>query len=80
MTGIALQSRLIPRRFASWTRIVAVTFAVLALLALSFVLGRVTTGHTGHSTTTTIVRPVVVAPVVPSVGNQTIVCHPQLPC
>jgi hypothetical protein len=80
MAGIALQqTRFIPRQLASWTRVAAVTFAVLALLALSFVLGRVTTGHSAHSTTT-IVRPVVLQPLVPSVGTAPNACHPHLPC
>jgi hypothetical protein len=67
------------RRFGNSVRIVAATFAVLALLALSFVLGRVTMGNAGHSST---IRPVVVIPANPAAGgSHTLpVCHLRGPC
>jgi hypothetical protein len=79
MTDIALQPLAVsPGRFAKWTRIVAVTFAVIALLALSFALGRVTMEHTGHSTT--ILRPTVVQPVNTPAAHLAPVCHLHGPC
>jgi hypothetical protein len=82
MTDFAVQpNSLVSRRFASWTRYVAVIFAATALLALSFALGRVTIGHTGHSTT--VVPPAVVqpvAPVSPAGGPLPVGCHLRGPC
>jgi hypothetical protein len=79
MTDISTHPlELAPRRFASWVRIVGVIVAVVALLALSFALGRATMSHVEH--TTTIVRPVVVTPANPSAANPLPVCHLHGPC
>ena len=39
-----------PRRLAKWTRILWLAIAVLALMALSFTLGRATIGRAGPMT------------------------------
>ncbi|MGH8862135.1 MAG: hypothetical protein ACRDVG_13040 [Jatrophihabitantaceae bacterium] len=63
-------------RFARHTRIVLTSFAIVALIALSFAVGRATMGHTGS--TTTLTHHANVAP-----GGQVIpqpVCHLRGPC
>jgi hypothetical protein len=63
--------------YANWARIVFITLAALALLASSFVLGRMTTANAGHST---ILRPVVVTPAPPARIDPLQVCHLRGPC
>jgi hypothetical protein len=65
-------------RLGRWTRIVAVTFGVLVLIALSFALGRVTMGDTGHAPAPD--RPAVVQPAGPAGGDAATVCQPHRPC
>lgn len=78
MTAITAPIKLTSKLFANWVRIVGVVFAVVALLALSFALGRVTMGHTGHSTT--IVRPLVTPVNAPASIHAGSVCHLRGPC
>jgi hypothetical protein len=79
MTDIAGQPlALTSTRFARWTRIVAVTFGVLVLVALSFTLGRVTMGDTGHAPAPD--RPAVMQPAGQGGGEAATVCQPRRPC
>jgi hypothetical protein len=64
--------------FPVWTRIVLVALAVAALIALSFVLGRATMGHSGHALND--VRPAVVHPVVAPGDRAPVVCHIRGAC
>jgi hypothetical protein len=64
--------------FPKWTRIVVVTLALAALIALSFGLGRVTMGHAGHSPS--VVGPAVVQPVNAPAGHAPAQCHLHGPC
>jgi hypothetical protein len=65
-------------RFANWTRIAVYALVIVALLALSFVLGRATMGHAG--TTTTVIRPATVQSVGPNTGVAPAPCHLRGPC
>jgi hypothetical protein len=75
MTGLVVQSQELTHRVI---RLAAVTLAVTALLALSFVLGRVSIGST--STSTTIPRPAVTQPAGAGVAVSTTGCHIHQPC
>ena len=79
MADIAASPRgITSRRFANWTRIALYALVIVALLALSFVLGRATMGHAG--TTTTVIRPATVQSVVPHTGVVQAPCHLRGPC
>ena len=62
------------RRLPKWSLLVAIAFIVLALMALSFVLGRATIGDTGTA------RPVVHTVAPPAVVPPTGVTHGGLNC
>jgi hypothetical protein len=77
MTDIALHPfKIVLGRTTRWVRIVLVSFAVLALTVLSFVVGRATMGHAA----TTTVRPVIVQHVDPPAGVAPASCRVHLPC
>jgi hypothetical protein len=79
MVNIAASPRGISAgRFANWTRIALYALVIVALLALSFLLGRATMGHAG--TTTTVIRPATVQSVVPPVSAGQPPCHLRGPC
>ena len=63
----------IARRFANWTRIVGVSLAVVALMALSFTLGRTTIGHARPTAT-------VVQPAEPPTGGAEYRCRTHQRC
>ena len=79
MTGFASQpNRFIPGRFVSWARIVAIVLMTVALLALSFALGRMTMDRAGSSTT--ILRSVVVQPASSPAVGASLMCRVHEPC
>ena len=66
---------IVPRRVTNWTRAVAVAIAAVALIALSFILGRATMDHSVRTTISpTVVQPAFGA-VDPAVGNPFAACH-----
>jgi hypothetical protein len=65
-----------PNRVVNWTRIVFVFLAAVALVALSFTLGRATIGHSASSTTS--IRPAAVQNDQPDVART--ICRPHVGC
>jgi hypothetical protein len=76
--AIAASPGISSRRFTNWTRIALYALVIVALLALSFVLGGATMGKAG--TTTTIIRPATVQSVGPHTGAVPAPCHLRGPC
>ena len=64
-----------PRRITNWTRIVAVAIAAVALIALSFVLGRATMDHSARTTLSPAAVQPAFQPVAPAVDNSQAGCH-----
>jgi hypothetical protein len=66
-------------RIAKWVRIVAVLFAILVLMGLSFVVGRATIGHTDQSKLVSPAAAVVRVTPHP-IGLTPFLCHVNGPC
>jgi len=68
-------------RFANWSRALLVALAAIALVTLSFVVGRATMGHTSSAktgVTATNVQPATSTDDVPDVAK--IICRPFVGC
>lgn len=70
-----------PNRFTNWSRVLLVALAAIALVTLSFVVGRATMGHTSSAktgVTATNVQPATTTNDVPDIGK--IICRPSVGC
>jgi len=68
-------------RFANWSRVLLVAIAAIALVTLSFVVGRATMGHTSSAktgVTATNVQPAGTSNDVPDVAK--LICRPSVGC
>jgi hypothetical protein len=80
MTGMSIRSLgFSVNRVATWVRVIAVSFAILVLMGLSFVGGRATIGHTSQLkpvTTNPAVQPLAPLPA----ASPDYQCHIGGPC
>ena len=68
-------------RFTNWSRVLLVALAAIALVTLSFVVGRATMGHASSAktgVTATNVEPATASNDVPDVAK--IICRPSVAC